>query len=94
MHQNGPGFTLIKALRLIDGTGAPALERGAILIEGDSITAVGTEESVVPPEGAPVQEFTFDDKTILPGLVDCHVHLIGIGDGRKGDELALCPTRS
>ena len=84
-------FTLIKADRLIDGTGAPPLERGAILIEGEVIRAVGTEEAVVPPEGARVQELTYDGKTALPGLVDCHVHLNGIGDGRKGDELALLP---
>ena len=28
---------------------------------------------------------------MLPGLVDCHVHLIGIGDGRAGDELTTLP---
>ena len=29
----------------------------------------------------------YGDKTILPGLIDSHVHLIGLGDGRSGDEL-------
>ena len=82
---------LIKAARLIDGNGGPPLERGAILIEGDSIKAVGTEEAVVPPEGAQVEEFNYEDKTVLPGLVDSHVHLVGIGDGRKGDDLTLLP---
>ena len=91
MTSRDADFTLIRADRLIDGTGAPPLERGAILIEGDVIRAVGTEEAVVPPEGARVQELTYDSKTALPGLVDCHVHLNGIGDGRKGDELALLP---
>ena len=84
-------FKLIKAARLIDGNGGPPLERAALLLEGEEIRAVGTEESVVPPEGARVQEFSYEDKTILPGLVDCHVHLIGIGDGRAGDELTLLP---
>ena len=45
-------FKLIKAARLIDGSGAPPLERGAVLMEGSVIRAVGTEEAVVPPEGA------------------------------------------
>ena len=84
-------FKLIKAARLIDGNGGPPLERGALLVQGDRISAVGTEEAVVPPEGARVQEFDFENKTVLPGLIDCHVHLVGIGDGRTGDELTLLP---
>ena len=84
-------FKLIKADRLIDGTGAPPLERGAVLMEGDTISAVGTEKAAVPPEGARVQEFNYEGKTLLPGLVDCHVHLVGMGDGRAGDDLALLP---
>ncbi len=84
-------FKLIKAARLIDGNGGPPWERGAVLIEGRQIKAVGTEESVVPPEGAEVLELNYEDKTLLPGLVDCHVHLIGMGDGRAGDELTLLP---
>ena len=91
MTSENNGFKLIKAARLIDGLGGPPLERGAILIEGDMIRAVGTEEAVVPPEGAQVQEFSYEDKSVLPGLVDCHVHLIGMGDGRVGDDLALLP---
>ena len=69
MAENNEGFKLIKAVRLIDGNGGPPLERGAILIEGDKIRAVGTEESVAPPEGAQVQ-FDYGDRTVLPGLVD------------------------
>ncbi len=84
-------FTLIRAARLIDGKGGPPLERGAVLVEGDRIAAVGTEEAVVPPEGAPVDELDYEDRTLLPGLIDCHVHLIGIGDGRMGDELTTLP---
>lgn len=84
-------FKLIKADRLIDGNGGPPLERGAILLEGDRIHSVGTEEAVVAPEGACVEEFSYQGATVLPGLVDCHVHLNGIGDGRPGDDLAKLP---
>ncbi len=83
--------TLIKAARLIDGRGGPPLERGAVLVDDDTIKAVGDEASVVLPEGAGFEELDYGDRTILPGLVDCHVHLIGIGDGRTGDELTLLP---
>ncbi len=92
MPDNEPGnFKLIRAARLIDGTGAPPLERAAILLDGDKITALGTEEAVHAPEGADAQEFDYGEKTIMPGLVDCHVHLNGMGDGRAGDELATLP---
>ena len=43
------------------------------------------------PEGASATEIDYGDATILPGLVDCHVHLIGIGDGRAGDDLVTLP---
>ena len=91
MTRSEASFKLIKAARIIDGTGAPPLERGAVLLEDGRIRAVGAEETVVPPQGARVEEFNYEDKTVLPGLVDCHVHLVGIGDGRTGDELTTLP---
>ena len=86
-----PQFTIIRAARMIDATGAPVAERAAVLFEGGEIRRVGTHETVQPPEGADAVEFDYPDATILPGLVDCHVHLIGIGDGRAGDELVTLP---
>ncbi len=84
-------FKLIKAGRLIDGRGGKAQERMAVLIEGPAIRAVGPQDWVSAPEGAPVEVFDFSDKTVLPGLVDGHTHLNGFGDGRSGDDLALNP---
>ena len=91
MTDGDGGLTLIRAARLIDGKGGPPVERGAVLVDNGRIAAVGTEEAVVPPEGAPVVELDYEGKTVLPGLVDCHVHLVGIGDGRMGDELTTLP---
>ena len=84
-------FTLLKAARLVDGNGGPAAEQAAILLDGDTIKQIGTKETVQAPEGATVNEIDYGDATILPGLVDCHVHLIGIGDGRAGDDLVTLP---
>ena len=91
MPDNNRLFKLIKAGRLINGTGGKELEYGAVLLENDKIREVGSESNVIPPAGAIVEEFNYPDKTILPGLIDCHVHLIGMGDGRTGDELATLP---
>ncbi len=85
------GFTLVKGARLIDGLGGPPLERGAMLMQGPDIRAVGTEEAVAAPEGAPVEVLDYPDMTIMPGLIDAHVHLVSLGDGRAGDDLNLLP---
>ena len=91
MPESNTQFTILKAARLIDGGGGPAAEQAAILLEGDTIRQIGTAETVHAPEGAPVREIDYGDATIMPGLVDSHVHLIGVGDGRAGDELVTLP---
>ena len=91
MSEGNTQFTILKAARLVDGNGGPVSEQPAILLEGDAIKQVGTRETVHAPDGASVREIDYGDATILPGLVDCHVHLIGIGDGRAGDELVTLP---
>ena len=47
-------FTLITADRLIDSKGGPPIEKGAVLVDGDKIVAVGSQEEVRAPEGAAV----------------------------------------
>ena len=85
------GLKLIKAAQLIDGTGSDAIKSGSVLIRDGRILAVGSDQRVVNAHGSQVEEFTFDRGTIIPGLVDSHVHLNGIGDGRIGDDLAQLP---
>jgi imidazolonepropionase-like amidohydrolase len=65
---------LIRADRLVDGTGAAPIEHAAILIEGDRIKAVGRAADIGVPEGAELIEAA-RGTTIIPGLVDVHVHL-------------------
>ena len=91
MPESNAQFTILKAARLVDGNGGPISEQAAILLEGASIRRIGTSETIQAPEGASVRELDYGDATILPGLVDSHVHLIGIGDGRAGDELVTLP---
>src|SRR5436305_420897 len=65
--------TLYRAARLIDGTGAPPLEAGGVLVGGDRIAAVGPAHELASAEG--VREVDLGDRTILPGLIDLHVHM-------------------
>ena len=91
MPANAPQFTILKAARLIDTAREAVQEQAAILLEGSTVRQIGTAETVHAPEGASVQEIDYGNATILPGLVDSHVHLNGIGDGRAGDELVTLP---
>jgi imidazolonepropionase-like amidohydrolase len=58
---------------LIDGSGGPVLERALITIKDGIITSV---EEV---RGIPSGTEDLGDCTIIPGLVDCHVHLFMSG---------------
>jgi imidazolonepropionase-like amidohydrolase len=82
-------MTRITAGRLFDGTGAPALVDAAILIDGERIVDVGPAAAVPTPEGA--ASLAFPDKTLLPGLVDCHTHTNMPGDGTTIEQMAAEP---
>ena len=91
MPDRGEGYALIKGGSLIDGRGGPPVQDGAVLVRGSKIAAVGSSKDVAPPEGARVEVFDYPGKTVMPGMVDCHTHHNGFGDGRTGDELVTLP---
>lgn len=71
--------TLIRAGRLIDGTGAAVRTDQGILVEGGRIAAVGPWATVSQQgTGAPVVDLSAE--TVLPGLIDAHTHLLLQGD--------------
>ena len=74
--------TAIKAGKLFDAKSGTDLQNQVILVAGDRITDVGPAASVKIPAGAKVIDLSF--ATVLPGLIDGHVHLT---DG-KGDQMA------
>jgi len=63
--------TVVKAGRLIDPDSGTVLTDQKILIVGNKIAAVGKELHI--PAGA--NWIDLSEKTVLPGLVDCHTHL-------------------
>jgi imidazolonepropionase-like amidohydrolase len=67
---------LVRAARLLDGTGKPPLTPAAVLVEGDRIRAVGSR--LEAPAGARVLDL--GDATLLPGFIDLHTHLTGRPD--------------
>lgn len=71
--RSGAGSASVLALtqaRLVDGTGASPREGVTVLVIGGRIAAVDAAET---PEAATVVDLA--GRTLLPGLVDAHVHL-------------------
>jgi len=71
----GPGMKriLIRGGLVIDGTGAPPIDKGVLLIEGERIISVGKKGEI--REEPDVDVLDCSDQTLLPGLIDCHNHL-------------------
>ncbi len=62
---------VLHAARLLDVENAKIISPGEILIEGDRIKEAGV--SVTHPAGA--ETIDLGDSTLMPGLIDVHVHL-------------------
>ncbi|HUE81546.1 MAG TPA: amidohydrolase family protein [Pyrinomonadaceae bacterium] len=67
---------LVRNGLLIDGTGKAPLEHASILIERGRFTKI-TSGNLKAPAGARIIDAT--GKTVLPGLIDMHAHLISGG---------------
>ena len=80
----GSGTVVLRAARLIDGTGAAPVSPGIVVITDDKITSVG---SAVPAEARNARVIDLGNATLLPGFIDAHVHLIGrtLGDPAADD---------
>jgi imidazolonepropionase-like amidohydrolase len=64
-----PKTIALKAARLFDGTSDTVTSNGVIVIEGNHIKSIGG------PIPANAQVIDLGDATLMPGLIDAHVHL-------------------
>jgi len=72
---------LIKGGTLIDCTGKDPVNDAQVLIDGEKIVKVGTADSIRVTRD--VQVFDATGWTIMPGLIDSHVHITGSGDPNR-----------
>ena len=80
---------VLKASRMIDPRGDAPIENAVVVVRGDRIEAAGAASAVAVPAGARVLDLS--GYTLLPGLMDCHVHITMMpGDG--GDTQKLKET--
>lgn len=64
---------------LLDGYEAPPIHDAVVIVRGDRIVAAGPSHKVAIPDDA--VRIDTRGKTIMPGLIDMHIHLDLIGHG-------------
>ena len=57
---------------LIDGTGSDPIPEAVVITEKDKIISIGTTKTVAIPDKAKM--IRLEGKTIMPGLINAHVH--------------------
>jgi len=64
---------LYEGARLLDGRGGPPIEKSALLVDNGRITAVGRQGDVKAPAG--VTRVDLSGKTVMPAMINVHVHI-------------------
>ena len=85
--------TAVFADALYDPDTAETTRPAAVLVDGGRVVAAGRRDQVHVPAGA--ARVDAEGLTVLPGMIDCHVHLCFAGDGIVlGEMLASPPSRT
>lgn len=81
---------VVRVSRVLNVRSGSYLKSTAIWIEGERIKAVGREIDVLKEAPASAQILDLGAVTVLPGLIDCHTHLLaGLPDGANAYALNL-----
>jgi imidazolonepropionase-like amidohydrolase len=89
-------YTLFRAGWLIDGTRAPAVTDGAVLVDpaGRVVAAGPFKDLAERPQAGDTDTLEFPEQTIIPGLIDGHVHISQARPGQPGwDEATAYPAQ-
>lgn len=82
---------LLKNARIIDGNGGAPVENQSVLVADGRISEIAGAESLKAPNSA--TEIDLSGKTLLPGFIDCHVHIMGNPDPRLAPRPSNVPIR-
>lgn len=77
--------------RVLDGNGGAPIEKGAVVLEDDRIRLVVRQSEL--PDDPKAEVYELEDGTIMPGLIDAHVHM-GWGSATAVDWISMTPQLS
>ena len=69
-------YVVFRGGNVIDGINSEPLKNAVLIVKGDKIQYSGPLDSVAIPDRS--YQLEISGKTILPGLIDAHLHLLGI----------------
>jgi len=72
---------------IIDGTSSKPIEDGVIVVDGKKIIDVGPLDKVQIPASA--HKIDLGKRTLMPGMIDVHVHIRGIRSYSAAEELVI-----
>jgi imidazolonepropionase-like amidohydrolase len=70
-------LTRIKTTRLLDVRTGRIMVDQTILLDGNRIVRVAASSDLGQPASQPVRTIDLTGLTVLPGLIDCHAHILG-----------------
>ena len=70
---------IIKNGTLIDGTGRNPVNNTVVVIQGSKIVNIGRDGELKIPKGERAEIIEANGKTIIPGLIDIHLHMYMLG---------------
>lgn len=77
--------------RVLDGNGGAPIEKGAVVLEDNRIRLVCRQSEL--PDDPTAEVYELEDGTIMPGLIDAHVHM-GWGSATAVDWISMTPQLS
>jgi len=73
-------FIRLSGGRVLAGPDLRPIGHGAVLVEDGLIAAVGVDAEVPRPDGC--KEIALDGATLMPGMIDAHMHTFGVDSTR------------
>jgi imidazolonepropionase-like amidohydrolase len=89
-----PQSVLVKSARVLDVSKGSYIEDAGIWIEGDRVKEVGRLADVQAHTPSNATVIDLGNRTVLPGLIDCHTHLMARFEGGDQAYLLSLATKS